>query len=78
MPRDEQAQPIIEAYQQALRERDFERRDVGSPSVALFARITGQICEVILVGSPYLEPEQRASTVMIEFQYSRGTADQCA
>ena len=79
MPRDEQAGSIVETYWEALQERGFElQQHVGTPSTALFAKNDGRTCEVILMGSPYLEPEQRASTMLIEFQYNRGPAEQCA
>src|SRR5262245_47124205 len=58
-PIDASGGAIVRAYQRALDERGFRfGRYFEGPSVVMLTRRTGDSCDVMIFGLPYLPPEQ--------------------
>lgn len=77
-PNDDTGHAIVEAYQRALAERGFRfGRYLDSPSLVMLTRHTGNDCDVMIFGLPYLPPEQRTRLVLI-FGPDQASPEDCA
>lgn len=75
MPRDDGGESIARAYQKALEERGFQL--AYTAEIALYTRVKSGRCDVILLGSPYLPPDERRTKIVLEFQHDRVTPEEC-
>jgi len=78
VPMDDKSDAIIEGYQKALADRGFLfGRYLDSPSVVMLVRPNGDDCDLMIVGLPYLPPEQR-TRLLLNFEVYDATAEGCA
>ena len=74
-PRDEAGEDIVRAYQRAIVERGFQL--TYSAEIAVYTRVRNGQCDVILLGSPYLPPDERRTKIVLEFQHDRVSPKKC-
>jgi len=77
-PSDNSGGAIVRAYQRALDDRGFRfGRYFESPSVVMLTRRTGDSCDVMIFGLPYLPPEQRTHRLLM-FALEPSSVEACA
>jgi len=75
MSRDDAGLSIARAYQKAIEDRGF--RLIYKGDFEVYTRTRGRTCDSILLGSPYLPPEERRQKIVLEFQHDRVPAKEC-
>ncbi len=77
-PSDDRGSAVVDAYKRALDERGFRfGRYLDSPSVVMLTRHTGNDCDVMIFGLPYLPPEQRTHRTLM-FDLIPASVKDCA